>query len=144
LDTEQCKTPLQVAQALMIYFQDHKLNSQFHVAGYDYSNALNPIPMLYAVKTKENKLELFSDKELEPVLAYSCANSTPELFFPFVAENLKSFSVQDAVDFSVFVMKTTQSLFRFQGMAEIVGGPIDVLAIKTDGAEWVSRKTLHV
>jgi hypothetical protein len=54
------------------------------------------------------------------------------------------FTLQDAIDFAVFAMRSTIEAIRFQPRAKTVGGPIDVLVIKPTGATWVQRKELHI
>ena len=54
------------------------------------------------------------------------------------------FSLQDAIDFATFAIKTTIETMRFQERLKTVGGPIDILIIKPTGATWISRKELHV
>lgn len=54
------------------------------------------------------------------------------------------FTLQDAIDFSIFAVRSTIEAIRFQPRPKTVGGPIDVLAIKPDEAFWVQRKELHV
>jgi hypothetical protein len=54
------------------------------------------------------------------------------------------FTLQDAIDFAVFAVRSTIDAMRFQPRAKTVGGPIDVLVIKPTGATWVQRKELHV
>jgi len=51
--------------------------------------------------------------------------------------------LQDAVDFSIFAIRTTIDAIRFQARPKNVGGPIDVLVITPDGAEWIQRKELR-
>ena len=53
------------------------------------------------------------------------------------------FSLQDAVDFSMYAMNTTIETMRFQVRLKTVGKPIDILAIKPAGAFWIQRKELH-
>ncbi len=53
------------------------------------------------------------------------------------------FSLQDAVDFSMYSMNTTIETMRFQVRLKTVGKPIDILAIKPTGAFWIQRKELH-
>ncbi len=53
------------------------------------------------------------------------------------------FSLQDAVDFSMYAMNTTIETMRFQERLKTVGKPIDILAIKPTGAFWIQRKELH-
>ena len=53
------------------------------------------------------------------------------------------FTLQDAVEFAVFAIKTTAELIRFQARPNTVGGPIDVLAITPEKAFWVQKKQPH-
>jgi len=54
------------------------------------------------------------------------------------------FTLQDAIDFAVFAIRTTIDSMRFQTRPKTVGGPIDVLVIKPNEAFWVQKKELHV
>ncbi len=54
------------------------------------------------------------------------------------------FTLQDAIDFAVYAVRTTIDSIRFQPRPKTVGGPIDVLVIKPDKSFWVKRKELHV
>ena len=54
------------------------------------------------------------------------------------------FTLQDAIDFAIYAIKTTADTMRFQLRNKTVGGPIDVLVIKPSEAFWVKRKELHV
>ncbi len=54
------------------------------------------------------------------------------------------FTLQDAIDFAVYAVRTTADSIRFQPRPKTVGGPIDVLVIKPDTAFWVDRKVLRV
>jgi hypothetical protein len=53
------------------------------------------------------------------------------------------FTLQDAIDFCVFAVRSTIDAIRFQPRPKTVGGPIDVLIIKPDQALWIQRKELH-
>lgn len=53
------------------------------------------------------------------------------------------FTLQDAIDFCIFAVRSTSEAIRFQPRPKAVGGPIDVLVIRPDKAEWVRRKELH-
>ena len=52
------------------------------------------------------------------------------------------FTLQDAIDFSLYAVRTTIETFKFQQRIKTVGGPIDILAITTDGAKWIQNKEL--
>ncbi len=53
------------------------------------------------------------------------------------------FTLQDAVDFATYAIRTTIDSMRFQVRPKTVGGPIDVLVIEPSKAYWVQRKVLH-
>ncbi len=53
------------------------------------------------------------------------------------------FTLQDAIDFAIYAVRTTIDTMRFQPRPKTVGGPIDVLVIKPTEASWVQRKELH-
>jgi hypothetical protein len=53
------------------------------------------------------------------------------------------FTLQDAIDFAIFAVRSTSDAIRFQPRAKSVGGPIDVLVIKPAGAVWIQRKELR-
>jgi 20S proteasome alpha/beta subunit len=53
------------------------------------------------------------------------------------------FTLQDAIDFAVYAIRTTIDSMRFHARPKTVGGPIDVLVIKPDGASWIQRKELR-
>lgn len=52
-------------------------------------------------------------------------------------------ALQDAIDFSIYAVRTTIDTMRFQARQKNVGGPIDVLLITPDGATWIQRKTMR-
>lgn len=72
----------------------------------------------------------------EDMVAYSPVTSHS---IPF-----EMFTLQDAIDFAVYAIKTTADTMRFQMRTKTVGGPIDVLVIKQHEAFWVQRKSLHI
>lgn len=53
------------------------------------------------------------------------------------------FTLQDAIDFAIFAVRSTIDAIRFQPRAKTVGGPIDVLVIKPTEAIWAQRKALR-
>lgn len=64
--------------------------------------------------------------------------------YPHFGIPYKFFTLQDAIDFSVFAVRSTIESIRFQPRPKTVGGPIDVLVIKPEKAFWVKRKELKV
>lgn len=54
------------------------------------------------------------------------------------------FTLQDAIDFASFALKTTAEAIRFMPRAKTVGGPIDVIVITPGRGFWVRRKELNL
>lgn len=53
-----------------------------------------------------------------------------------------SLTLQDAIDFAVFAIRTTARAMRFQARPQRVGEKVDVLVLRPEGAEWVRRSPL--
>ncbi len=53
------------------------------------------------------------------------------------------FTLQDAIDFCIFAVRTTIEATRFQARPKTVGGPIDVLVVQPHTSFWVKRKELR-
>lgn len=53
------------------------------------------------------------------------------------------FTLQDAVDFARFSVKTTIDTMKYQRRIKTVGGPIDILVIKPTEAIWIEKRQLH-
>ena len=53
--------------------------------------------------------------------------------------------IQDAIDFSVFILQTTVNMARFEAGASSCGGPLWGAVITPSGFEWMQRPkwTLH-
>jgi len=51
--------------------------------------------------------------------------------------------LQDAIDFSIFAIRTTIDTIRFQARPKTVGGPIDVLVLTPDSCKWIQKKEFH-
>lgn len=49
-------------------------------------------------------------------------------------------SIQDGIDFSEYAIKATIDTMKFAAINKSVGGPIDILVITPDNAEWVKKK----
>ena len=50
-------------------------------------------------------------------------------------------TIQDAIDFAIYAVRTTIDTMRFQARPKNVGGPVDVLLISPDEpAHWIQRK----
>ena len=53
-------------------------------------------------------------------------------------------TLQDAIDFADYAIRTTIDTIRFQQKEKTVGGPIDILIVKPNETPiWIKRKELH-
>jgi 20S proteasome alpha/beta subunit len=54
------------------------------------------------------------------------------------------FTLQDAIDFAYFGIRSTIDTLKFQKREKTVGGPIDVLVITPESSHWIEQKQLSV
>jgi len=54
------------------------------------------------------------------------------------------FTLQDAVDFAFYGIRSTIETLRFQTREKTVGGPIDVLVITPENSRWIAQKQLTI
>ena len=52
-------------------------------------------------------------------------------------------TVQDAIDYALYAVRTTIDTMRFEARLKTVGGPIDCLLMTPEKAEWIQRKRLR-
>lgn len=52
------------------------------------------------------------------------------------------YTLQDAINFCQYAIRTTEETMKLRRQTVTVGGPIDILLIRKDGAEWISKKHL--
>lgn len=64
--------------------------------------------------------------------------------FPEASINWGMFTLQEAIDFAVYAVRTTIATMRFQSLPVTVGEPIDLLVIKPNQVLWLSKKELHM
>lgn len=64
------------------------------------------------------------------------------VLFDNVSLSFANYTLQDAIVFVRFAIKTTVDSQRFISMEKTVGGPIDILVIKPQEAKWISSKEL--
>jgi hypothetical protein len=63
----------------------------------------------------------------------------PTINFPWTL-----FTLQDAIDFAKYAIRTTIDTMNFQQVEKTVGGPIDILVLRPNEAPlWINKKELH-
>lgn len=137
-------------------------NAGFHVAGYKKEGKIS-VPYVYYCHVSRNSFERRNIKP-DGSLAYGATWSgqidvITSIVNPVVIKDEKgvdkvirapaapiiwdAMTLQDAIDFSIYAIRTTIDTMRFQARLKNVGGPIDVLVIAPDEAHWVQKKGLR-
>lgn len=131
--------------------------TQFHVAGYA-RNAATAVQRVWDVNVASGTVNLLNAQGLPGASWGGEGDILQRLILPMASLNLAGaqesvlpqhyipwqfFTMQDAVDFCIFAVRSTIDAIRFQPRPKTVGGPIDVLVIKPNEAVWVQRKELH-
>ncbi len=149
---------------LLNYFReiDDKINTGFHVAGYQ-SVEGEVKQKVFRVFINQNRVQEINTQSnegkpvqgatwdgesdiltrlIQPVFIKVNNNNYQAL--PHFSIPWQFFTLQDAVDFSVFAVRSTIEAIKFFPRAKTIGGPIDVLVIKPNEAKWISRKELKI
>jgi len=137
-------------------------NAGFHVAGYKKEEKIS-VSYVYYCHVSRNTVERRNIKP-DNSLAYGATWSgqidvITSIVNPVVIKDEKgvdkvirapaaqiiwdAMTLQDAIDFSIYAIRTTIDTMRFQARLKNVGGPIDVLVITPDEAHWVQKKALR-
>lgn len=148
-----------IPKKLVEYFKKNfpSADTGFHVAGYIKEDKVS-IPHLYYCHVGRNLFERKNIKPdggldygatwsgqidvlagiLQPSLLQGPEGKTVTIPKPPIIWG--AMALQDAIDFSIYAIRTTIDTIRFQARPKNVGGPIDVLVITPDGAKWIQRK----
>jgi len=153
-----------VANKLFEYFKNlsvYNENISFHVAGYKKENKAS-VPYVYFLNIKDSlikRLNIDSDNKINYGMNWSGEIDILECILKSVTildekgnEQIikkvapvlwEAMTLQDAIDFSIYAIRTTIDTIRFQARPKTVGGPIDVLLITPEGAKFIQKKELH-
>jgi len=152
-----------VPQLLVEYFNSLETvpDTTFHIAGYEQEKGVF-LPYIYSVTVKDAGIEKLNEPDtqgaywsgetdvmsrlLQPVAIAEENEKGEKEYFPMPEYAIlwQYFTLQDAIDFAVYAIKTTIDTMRFQARPKSVGGPIDVLVIKPEHAFFIKRKLLEV
>lgn len=134
----------------------------FHVAGYSKSAKVS-VPYLYNCHVAKNIVERNNVKP-DGSVAYGATWSgqidvITSIVNPIITKDEKgqdrivyspapivfdAMTVQDAIDFAVYAIRTTIDTMRFQARQKNVGGPINVLLLLPDSKpRWIQKKDYH-
>lgn len=156
---DSTNTIKETAEHLLEYFKniEPNLNAIFHVAGYQKENDID-VQCIYRVqirinqcirKNNNNEQGATWDGETETFsrLVKTVGVKNPDgSYIDLQAPEIQfgQFTLQDAVDFSLYAVRTTIDSIRFQLKNKTVGGPIDVLVIRPGETRWLQKKELEV
>ncbi len=150
-------TVKQTADELLNHFCSYNPVPQttFYVAGYNKTTQEQEVYLVEIMNHNVVKMNQPNDQGvvyggeydvvsrlIQPVFLKDSQNNYQPL--PTFPIPYSFFTIQDAVDFSVYLIKTTIDTMRFQSRHKTVGGYIDVLFIHPTGFEWVAKKVLKV
>lgn len=149
-----------IPKKLVNYFhkQFPKANTGFHVVGYkkDEKGVSEPYVFTCQVNKKDFQRLNFKDKILYGASWSGQSDILSGILMPMTIKGpddkplviqkppvvWDAMSLQDAIDFCVYGIRTTIDTIRFQARPKNVGGAIDILVISPDGAKWISKKEL--
>ena len=152
-----------IPRKLVDYFRKSFPNadSGFHVAGYRKEGKVS-IPYIYSCHVAKNEAGRRNTKP-DGSITYGATWSgqgdiLSSILIPVTIKDEKdndkvvrspapiiwdAMSLQDAIDFSIYAIRTTIDTMRFQARPKNVGGPIDVLVLTPDEPKWIQRKALR-
>jgi hypothetical protein len=131
--------------------------TQFHVAGYKDTNGSKE-QQVWQVDVAQQRCQQLNPPNqqgaswggeadiltrlIKPVATLD-QNGKIEQTLPHYNIPWQFLTLQDAIDFTIFAMRSTIDAIRFLPRPKSVGGPIDVLVIKPNEASWIQRKLLR-
>lgn len=152
----------EIPEALINYFNQigSQPNITFHVTGYRVEDGIS-VPHVYVGHVHTGQVQRVNFHKGQ--VSYGCSwggesDIFARLMIPARVRNQQGgwedlphhevpynfFTLQDAIDFSIYAIDTTIQTLRFKMRPKTVGGPIDVLVLKSGEAPfWVQRKTYH-
>lgn len=151
-----------IAEKILNFFRKDfpKVDTGFHIAGYKKEEKLS-VPYIFYVHigretlerrnlTPENKITFGATWSgqidvltgiLQPsLLPGPDGKAQPLNKAPIIWDAM---TLQDAIDFSIYAIRTTIDTIRFQARPKNVGGPIDILVITPDEAKWIQKKEFY-
>jgi len=141
-DTNHFETPKEAATELLKFVRqiDPTIDAKYHVCGYNPEGEI-PTPEFWFVSVLENEARLIAGNGTGGI----CFCGANDYFSPYtkqINQNLGYYTLQDAVDLTMFAIDMSMKLERFIKLEEHITPPIDMLVITQNGIEWISKKKL--
>jgi hypothetical protein len=151
-----------IPRKVVDYFRREFPNADtgFQVAGYKKEERVS-VPHVYSCHVKNNSVERANAEQNGDLRYGALWSGQGDIIASILNESLvmgpnnqpvpvpkppifwDAMALQDAIDFSIYAVRTTIDTMRFQARQKNVGGPIDALLITPDGAVWIQRKTMR-
>lgn len=146
-----------IKDAIAPYFHalNETLNTTFLVGGYKEEEGVLK-QKLYGINTKTQEVTTYDTslqgatwsgqtdimtRILNPVFNRTSDGNFQEIVsYPILWQ---FFTLQDAIDFARYAVRTTIETMQFQSRAKSVGGPIDILVIKPTESIWIEKRKLQ-
>jgi hypothetical protein len=139
---DQIKLDLSKSGQSIDLFQDDWWPFGFQLAGFSSDGATDPVARVYWLKMgKKSQWEQVKN----PALCTGDTTVVTRLWQQgIMGANISAFSLQDAIDYAKFLIRTTADFQRFSGSLPVVGGEIDIaLVTNRGGFRWIEQKELY-
>jgi len=136
--------PKSCAEGLFNFIKDlgQNIKAVYHVCGYNMFLNI-PQPEFWYVDIVNNMI-MDAVGDAKYGISFCGANEYFTQYMSLINKNITSYSLQDAIDVSLFAMDMSIKLERFIDREELILPPIDLLVIEPDGVKWIQQKTLKV
>ena len=134
--------PQSCAMSLLGFIKSigQNIKAMYHVCGYNPEGAI-PLPEFWFVDVAENTVfDAIGDARYG--LNFCGANEYFSQYIPLINKNIIAYSLQDAIDVSMFAIETCMKLERFIDREDLISPPVDLLVIEPSGVKWIQQKTL--
>jgi hypothetical protein len=138
-----------ITSRLIGYFKDRfpEVSVGFHVAGYRLQGD-RQTPQVYSCHTQVEPVPVRRNANEQGKVVYGITRSgettiTNRIIDPNSTPYFDAMPLQDAIDYALFLIRTTTEALRFEPRYAAVGGPIDVLVITPNRMQFVQRKELR-
>ena len=162
-DLDEEDDVVSVPRKLLDYFQKRFPNadSAFHVAGFRKEGKTSIPYVFHCQVSRDEIIRLNVNPENQEIIYGSSWGGQGDIMASLLQPNQvllpdgrtekmnkppilwDAMSVQDAIDFSIYAVRTTIDTMRFQARPKNVGGTIDVLLLTLEESRWIQRKGLQ-
>lgn len=150
-----------IAEKILKYFKGKfpKANTTIHVCGYKKDGRIS-IPYVFIIHVGRNEKVRKNVKPGKEEITYGVSwsgegdiiarlliaplpkQNNPQEVIPPIPVMYPTMTPQDAVDFVIYLIRTTIETMRFQARPKTVGGPIDVLLFTPEESRWIQEKSI--